>query len=148
MTRRKITELVEITEGLTVAACGWVDGLPAVSWGNAPRELLDTVRGLRRRGLRPGGSDPVAVLVFGHRSYGRTVERASLYLVARCVPKRVAAPGQMDAARRALRTCTECGHVGEHYVPKLSRMCVGCEDATGFYAAYAAEHGYSWEVAA
>lgn len=131
---------------------GRIDGLPVLSWGWADPTIWDTVRGLRRRGLRPGGQDPVALLLFQHHKEGcRKLELANLYLVAPALPKRTATPAQRAAIGRALaarRTCRACGQVRDYYLSTISRLCVECEDATGFWAAYAAERGYPWEVAA
>ena len=114
---------------------GLVHGVPALSWGWAPRELLATERQLRARGLRPG-SEPVAVLIFGHRQPARARDFAWLYLLAEARPKAAATPARMAnlaAAMRSRRTCRECGHVQDRCVSRTSRMCPDCEDATQFW---------------
>lgn len=128
-------------------------GLPVLTWGWADRAVLDTVRGLRRRGLRPGGQQPVAVLMFQHRIPARSTDFARLYLVERALPKRTATPAQLagiEKALRARRTCRrdECGRVWERCVSTTSRMCGPCEEATDFWRNHALEHGHSWEVPA
>jgi len=127
---------------------GSVDGLPAISWGWADRTVLATRRQLRALGLRPGGAEPVAVLLFGHHHANRRrIEHAHLFLISAAAPKRTATPAQLAAIGRALaarRTCRECGREFDTYVSTLSRMCTRCEEATGFWAAWAAEHGWGW----
>ncbi|MGH3097920.1 MAG: RRQRL motif-containing zinc-binding protein [Streptosporangiales bacterium] len=131
---------------------GRYDGMPVLTWGWADPAKLATYRQLAARGLRPGGSDPVAVLLFQHRQDGRkATDFASLYLVERALPKRTATPAQREAIAAALaarRTCCECGIEQPYYPSTISRMCSTCEDRTDFWAIYAAEHGYSWGVAA
>ena len=61
------------------------DGLPLLSYGCAPRNKLATYRQLRAMGLRPNGSDPVAVLYGRHNRSGKTWF-ASLYLIANAAP--------------------------------------------------------------
>lgn len=131
-----------------IVVCGEIDGLPAIPWGYADRHELATLRQLRAMGLRPGGQDPVAVLVFGHRaSNRRRVERANLYLVARALPKRHATPAQRAAIAKALRArrrCQVCGRVQDYYLSTTSRLCERCEDATDYWPKRAAEHGWRW----
>lgn len=131
-----------------VPTCGTVDGLPAIPWGWADTDTLATTRQLRTRGLRPGGRSPVAVLVFAHRQpQRRKAEAANLYLIADAAPKRTATPAQREAiakALRARRTCQLCAREQDYYLSTISRLCVPCEDVTGFWPARAAEHGWSW----
>ena len=145
--------VMQNVEGLGYTATwGTRWGLPLLTWGWAPRRVLATVRQLRAQGLRPGGAEPVAVLQFRHQLPARSTDWAWLYLIERAVPKRTASPAQLvaiDAALRARRTCTgPCGQLQDHYLSTTSRMCAPCEDVTGFWPRYAAEHGYRWEVAA
>lgn len=133
---------------LPILTCGTVDGLPAIPWGWADRELLATRRQLRAAGLRPAGRGPVAVLVFGHRHQGRrALEHAELFLIGDAAPKRTATPAQRAAiatALRARRTCQLCGREQNYYLSTISRLCAACEDVTGFWPARAAEHGWGW----
>lgn len=127
---------------------GMVDGLPALAWGWAARERLATRRQLRALGLRPGGAEPAAVLMFQHvRPNRRRIEYARLYLIARAVPKRQATPAQLAAIGKALaarRTCTRCQQVQGYYLSTISRMCGPCEDHTDYWRQHAAEHGWRW----
>jgi hypothetical protein len=131
---------------------GTWDGLPVLTWGWADRRVLATRRQLRAMELAPGGHDPVAALVFGHRRPGRRCEYARLWLIARAVPKRTPTTAQLRAVRAALiarRTCTgPCGQVQPRCVSTTSRMCPACETTTNFWPRYAAEHGYTWEESA
>jgi hypothetical protein len=130
---------------------GEVDGLPALSWGWAARNRLATRRQLRALGLRPGGQEPVAVLMFQHTRPGRRIEYARLYLIDRALPKREATPAQLAAVAKALaarRTCTRCGQVRDYYLSTVSRMCGPCEDRTDFWRRHASEHGWDWGAAA
>jgi hypothetical protein len=136
-------------EVLTRGTCG---GLPVLAWGWAPRELFATYRQLRAMGLRPGGSDPVVCLHFGHHKPGlKSLDHAHLYLVSRCVSKRVATPAQLAAIAKALkarRTCTRCGREQTYYPSTISRQCSDCDTETRFWEHYAADRGYATEVAA
>ena len=127
---------------------GTVEGLPALSWGWAARDKLATRRQLRALGLRPGGQEPVAVLMFQHaKPNRRRIEYARLYLIERAVPKREATPAQRAAIAKALtarRTCTQCGQVQDYYLSTISRMCGPCADRTDFWRHRAAEHGWEW----
>lgn len=153
MNKRQWPYVWQDVEGIgNVITRGTVEGLPALTWGWADPRKLATYRQLAARGLRPGGHDPVAALLFQHRQDGRkSTDFALLYLIERAAPKRTATPAQrvaLAAALRARRTCRECGQEQPYYTSTLSRMCAGCEDRTGFWATYAAERGYTWEVAA
>lgn len=153
MGKRQWPYVWRYVEGLgEVLTRGTCEGLPVLAWGWAPKELFATARQLRAMGLRPGGHDPVACLHFGHHTSGRrSLEHANLYLVERAVPKRTATPAQhvaIQAALRARRTCRNCGIEQTYYPSTISRMCARCEDMTSFWPTYAAEHGYSWEIAA
>lgn len=127
-----------------IVTVGMVDGLPAIPWGAADPTLLATARQLRHQGLRPAGADPVAVL---HRQAGRRrIEYANLYLIGQAKPRRRATP-QLAAIEKALaarRTCQLCGREQDYYLSTLSRLCVPCEDVTGFWPTRAAEHGWGW----
>lgn len=131
-----------------IVTCGVVDGLPAIPWGWAEPSLLATRRQLRGMGLRPGGWSPVAVLAFQHTTPGgRSVEYADLFLIARAVPKRIATAAQRTAIAKALaarRTCQLCGREQDYYLSTISRLCVRCEDVTGYWPRRAAEHGWGW----
>lgn len=117
-------------------------GLPAFGWGWADPRVLATRRQLTERGLRPGGQDPAAVVLFGHTDshrHWRRADHAYLYQVEKALRKRQASPAQLAALDKALaarRTCTECGDEQDYYLSTLSRQCSPCEDASGFWDRY------------
>jgi hypothetical protein len=113
-----------------VALCrGFLDSLPMFGWGEAPSVLL-TVSQLRDAGLRPGGQDPLALLVFRHfKPYARETV-AELFSVELAKPRRTPTPAQrvaIAAALRARRVCQTCGVDVGYYVPTSTRRCWDCE---------------------
>ncbi len=87
-------------------------------------EGLATLRQLRAAGLRPGGHDPVAQILW---SRGKRV--AYLYRLDWAKPKRVATPAQREAiakALRARRTCRYCDQVKDYYIPRRYGCCLDC----------------------
>jgi hypothetical protein len=86
-------------------------GLPLLSWGLAPRDVLATRRQLAALGLRPNGQEPVAYLYFRCRRALKVVF-AELFLISGAAPKRTATPAQHTAlakANLARRICRSCG---------------------------------------
>ncbi|WP_344315621.1 RRQRL motif-containing zinc-binding protein, partial [Fodinicola feengrottensis] len=78
-------------------------GLPTFPYRCAP-EGMATVRQLRARGLRPGGQEIAAQIMWRR---GRRV--AYLYRIELAKPKRTATPAQLAAIDKALtarRTCS------------------------------------------
>lgn len=130
--RRRKQQTVTVFDGHThhVALCrGFRDGLPVFAWGEAPSTLL-TRRQLRAVGLRPGGQDPVALLVFRHHRPYRRETVAELFSIELATPKRVATPAQRAAIDRALaarRICRAgCGKDVGYYVPTSTHQCWDC----------------------
>ncbi|MET7966820.1 RRQRL motif-containing zinc-binding protein [Micromonospora sp. NPDC005305] len=85
---------------------------------------LATRRQLRAAGLRPGGHDPVAQILWRR---GKRV--AYLYRLDLAAPKRTATPAQREAiakALRARRTCRHCGVVRPYYIPRRTGSCLDC----------------------
>lgn len=107
-------------------------GIPTYWWQNAPAGLA-TRRQLRARGLRPGGQQPVAQVMW----HGRRGDRvAYLYRVDLAKSKRIASPAQLAAIGKALRvrrTCGTCGEVRDYCIPLSLGECVDCHwpDAPG-----------------
>jgi len=98
-------------------------GLPTYPYRWAPNGLL-TVRQLRARGLRPGGQQPAAQILWRR---GKRV--AYLYLACLALPKRTATPAQLaalDAAMRARRTCPSCGLEKPYCIPRSLGECNDC----------------------
>jgi hypothetical protein len=99
-------------------------GIPTYPYKMAP-EGLATVRQLRKRGLRPGGQDIAAQIL-----WRRGKRCAYLYRINLAVPKRTATPAQQAAIERALlarRTCPKCTQVRDYYIPRRTGACLTCE---------------------
>jgi hypothetical protein len=99
-------------------------GLPTYPYRWAPKNLL-TLRQLRDRGLRPGGQQPVAQIL-----WRRGLRVAYLYDTALALPKRQATPAQLiavAAALRARRTCPACGQEKAYCIPRSRGTCNDCE---------------------
>ncbi|MEV1145189.1 RRQRL motif-containing zinc-binding protein [Micromonospora sp. NPDC049799] len=100
-------------------------GFPTFPYRAAPNGLA-TRRQLRAAGLRPGGHDPVAQILWRHRTNRRV---AYLYRLDLAAPKRVATPAQREAIAKALkarRTCRHCGQVKPYYIPRRYGCCLDC----------------------
>ena len=86
-------------------------GLPTYPFHCAPDGLF-TIRQLRDKGLRPGGQEPAAQIMWrrkGRRKNKRCI--AYLYRIDLALPKRHATPAQLVAIGKALaarRTCPTC----------------------------------------
>jgi hypothetical protein len=103
---------------------GQIYGMPTYPWRWAPRGLY-TVRQLRERGLRPGGQDIAAQILWRH---GNRV--AYLYREDLALPKRQATPAQLASIERALaarRTCSTCGQEKEYCIPISHGECNDCQ---------------------
>lgn len=102
-------------------------GLPTYPYHWAPRGLY-TARQLRARGLRPGGQQIAAQILWRHRKRPRV---AYLYREDLAKPKRTATPAQLIAIGKALqarRTCPACGHEKDYYIPRSLGECNDCHD--------------------
>ena len=102
-------------------------GLPTYPYHWAPAGLL-TIRQLRARGLRPGGQDIAAQILWRHRKQRRV---AYLYRADLALPKRQATPAQLEAIGKALaarRTCPTCGTEKDYYIPLSTGECNDCSD--------------------
>ncbi|WFE46358.1 RRQRL motif-containing zinc-binding protein [Verrucosispora sp. WMMD1129] len=100
-------------------------GFPTFPYQMAPTGLA-TRRQLRAAGLRPGGHDPVAQILWRR---GKRI--AYLYRLDLAAPKRVATPAQRQAiakALRARRTCRDCGQVKPYYIPRRYGCCLDCHE--------------------
>jgi hypothetical protein len=98
-------------------------GLPTYPYKFAP-DGLATVRQLRANGLRPGGQDPAAQIL-----WRKGKRKAYLYHIAAALPKRTATPAQREAVKRALqarRTCPTCCVVKDYYIPRRYGECLDC----------------------
>lgn len=94
-------------------------GIPTYPYHFAPDGLM-TRRQFRAEGLRPGGQDVKAQILWRHR---RTRRVAYLYEVAAAKPKRDPTPAQQAAIAKALaarRTCPTCGEEKDFCIPAHS----------------------------
>ena len=98
-------------------------GLPTYPYRWAPKGLL-TVRQLRARGLRPGGQQPVAQIIWRR---GKRI--AYLYREDLAKPKRTATAAQLAALAKALRArriCPVCGTEKPYCIPLSLGFCNDC----------------------
>jgi len=102
-------------------------GIPTYPFHYAP-EGLSTIRQLRAKGLRPGGQDVQAQILWRHRNQRRV---AYLYEEEQARPKRVATPAQLAAIDKALtarKTCPSCGLVKAYCLPTALGECLDCAE--------------------
>jgi hypothetical protein len=114
-------------------------GLPTFPWNGAwnLRPALLTRRQLAAAGLRPGGQEPAAQVMWRSRR-ARTrdgVRTALLYRIDMAKPRRVPTAAQRAALARALAarmTCRAeaggCGRVREYVIPARLGVCLDCAD--------------------
>ena len=102
-------------------------GLPTYPYRWAP-DGLATRRQLRAQGLRPGGQDAKAQILWLHRAQQRV---AYLYEIALAKPRREPTPAQQAAVGKALaarRTCPTCGQDKGYVIPRSLGECWQCAD--------------------
>ncbi|MEU0852511.1 RRQRL motif-containing zinc-binding protein [Streptomyces flaveolus] len=103
-------------------------GFPQFGYRQAPKGLA-TRRQLRVMGLRPGGQEPVAQLV-----WRRGARMAWLYRVDLAKPKRIPTLAQeraLDRAMAARQTCPACRRRYSHVLPlRTLGSCLECYDGT------------------
>jgi hypothetical protein len=105
-------------------------GIPTYPWRCAP-DGLATRRQLSAAGLRPGGQQPVAQIMW--RQWRRDAV-AYLYAVAAAKPKRIPTPAQLVAvglALKARRTCPVCRVDAGYVLPRTFGVCVDCAERSG-----------------
>jgi len=110
-------------------------GLPTYPRRLAP-DGLATRRQLRARGLRPGGQDIAAQVMWVSR-YTHDVAVAYLYRLDLARPVRRMTPGKrraLDAAMLARRTCPACGRDAGYVIPRSLGACVPCHDTAALAA--------------
>ncbi|MFC7331469.1 RRQRL motif-containing zinc-binding protein [Marinactinospora rubrisoli] len=108
-------------------------GIPTYGWGWAKAfdpDLL-TRSQLRAQGLRPGGQQPVAQLMWrSRRARDRSgIRIAYLYDRRRAAPVRPMTPARREAlaaAMRARRTCPTCETVYPWCIPTSLGECPAC----------------------
>jgi len=99
-------------------------GVPTYPYHWAPDGLL-TARQLRAKGLRPGGQDIAAQILWRHRKQRRV---AYLYREELGEPKRRATTAQLTAIANALRARPTCGAEKPYYIPRSRGECNDCVD--------------------
>jgi hypothetical protein len=100
-------------------------GIPTYPYRWAPKDLY-TARQLRARGLRPGGQQPIAQIL-----WRRGLRVAYLYRADLALPRRQATPAQRAAIGKALcarRTCPACGTEKPYYIPRSLGECLDCTE--------------------
>ncbi|WP_327067805.1 RRQRL motif-containing zinc-binding protein [Kitasatospora sp. NBC_01302] len=110
-------------------------GTPTYPWRMAPEHLL-TRRQLRARGLRPGGQDVAAQILWNSRKSATGPRAAYLYRLDLAKPVRPMTAGRraaLAAANRARRTCPACGCDAGYVLPAHLGTCLPCAD--GYAAA-------------
>ncbi|MEC4014933.1 RRQRL motif-containing zinc-binding protein [Streptomyces sp. H27-D2] len=103
-------------------------GIPTFPFQLAP-DGLATRRQLRAEGLRPGGQDIAAQVLWSSRRYGRTVRAAYLYRLDRAKPVRPMTPAKWAAlakANGAQRLCPECRRDAGYRIPTSLGRCTPC----------------------
>ncbi|MEK2475538.1 RRQRL motif-containing zinc-binding protein [Streptomyces noursei] len=103
-------------------------GIPTYPFRLAPDGLV-TRRQLRAKGLRPGGQDIAAQILWRSRRYGRRIRVAYLYRFDRAKPVRPMTPAKWAAlakANAARRTCPNCLTDAGYCIPVSLGMCVTC----------------------
>lgn len=99
--------------------------IPTYPYRWAPEDYA-TRRQLRTLGLRPGGQDIAAQILWRR---GKRV--AYLYRLDLAKPKRAATPAQLAAVAKALkarRTCGSCRQVKPYYIPTRWGECIDCHE--------------------
>ncbi len=102
-------------------------GIPTFPYYYAPDGLL-TRRQLRARGLRPGGQEIKAQILWRHRRNRRV---AYLYDTREAKPKREATPAQREAIVKALtarKTCPTCREEKSFCIPRSLGECWECAE--------------------
>lgn len=102
-------------------------GIPTYPFHFAPHGFL-TRRQLRDKGLRPGGQDVQAQILWRHRNQRRV---AYLYEEELAKPKREATPAQRIAIEKALtarKTCPSCRTVKPFCIPTSLGECPECAE--------------------
>ncbi|WP_030617079.1 RRQRL motif-containing zinc-binding protein [Streptomyces sclerotialus] len=111
-------------------------GIPTYPFRLAP-DGLATRRQLRARGLRPGGQEVAAQILWCSRRYRAGLRVAYLYRLDLAMPVRPMTPAKWAAlakANTARRTCPECGRDVGCTISTSLGMCVACADAPALAA--------------
>lgn len=104
-------------------------GTPTFPWRMVP-DGYATRRQLRAQGLRPGGQDVAAQILWNSRK-SRLPRAAYLYRIDAALPVRPMTERKTQAlakANRAKRICPECGRDAGHEIPRKFGACGQCTD--------------------
>lgn len=108
-------------------------GIPTYPWQLAP-DGLHTRRQLRALGLRPGGQEVAAQILWRsrrHRSGSPSIRAAYLYRRELALPVRPMTPARwaaVEAALAARRCCPVCGLDRGYTIPTHLGTCPPCAD--------------------
>ena len=108
-------------------------GLPTYPFRLAP-DGLATRRQLRAKGLRPGGQDVAAQIMWTAR---RGLRVAYLYREDQALPVRPMTPAKilaLAAAMQARRTCPACRTDAGYVIPTSLGTCLPCHDTAALAA--------------
>ncbi|MFG2826352.1 RRQRL motif-containing zinc-binding protein [Streptomyces sp. NPDC048434] len=111
-------------------------GIPTFPFRLAP-DGLATRRQLRAKGLRPGGQDIAAQILWRSRRYGRRVRVAYLYRLDLAKPARPMTPAKWAAlakANTARRTCPDCRRDAGYVIAASLGICTTCADTPALAA--------------
>jgi hypothetical protein len=111
-------------------------GTPTYPWKLAP-DGLATRRQLRAAGLRPGGQEVAAQIMWRSRRSRTGVRTAYLYRIDAAKPVRPMTPAKWAALARAnaaRRTCPSCGRDAGYTLPTSLGTCLPCADAPALAA--------------
>ncbi|MFJ1753863.1 RRQRL motif-containing zinc-binding protein [Kitasatospora sp. NPDC088134] len=106
-------------------------GIPTYPRRMAPDGLM-TRRQLRACGLRPGGQDVAAQVMWRSRlsPHPRFAYLYRTQLAKPVWPFTDARRRALEAANRARRTCPSCGHDAGYVLPAHLGTCLPCADGT------------------
>ncbi|MGY4971625.1 RRQRL motif-containing zinc-binding protein [Streptomyces nigrescens] len=111
-------------------------GVPTYPWRLAPDGLATRAQ-LRARGLRPGGQEIAAQILWRSRRARGGIRAAYLYRIDQAKPVRPMTPAKWAAlakANAARRTCPACGRDAGYTLPTSLGVCVPCADALALAA--------------
>lgn len=103
-------------------------GVPTYPWRLAPDGLATRAQ-LRARGLRPGGQEIAAQILWRSRRTRGGIRAAYLYRIDRAKPVRpmtVAKRAALAKANAARRICPNCRKDAGYRIPPTVGMCVPC----------------------
>ncbi|WP_407552733.1 RRQRL motif-containing zinc-binding protein [Streptomyces sp. Pv4-95] len=103
-------------------------GIPTYPYRLAPDGLASR-RQLRAKGLRPGGQEIAAQILWRSRRPRPGVRAAYLYRIELALPVRPMTPAKWQAVAAALaarRMCPDCGLDRGYTIPTSLGVCVPC----------------------